>query len=522
MSPHDLAENPILTLVFGGQVNEAIRRRITYAFKVFCAVYGFIPGEVGGRPRLCYGLPASGPLDVPLSATYVPRMASEPSGPPVWVVFPPGGALHTEEAVKLPCFHPLGPGGPDWLGEIFEWISGAHEYSIGEQDIVGRIPFRATFHGRYGLDPAVPYAALAMHALNREIQSAAGNRWPGRPSRPWGGTSSFALAVTHDVDFLPTILRDSWKRYLKNLAIAIGHYRDPRLAWSIATAGLGWLFRGRQPLDCLKNVVRTEQELGIRSTCTILCRRAHPRDANYEIDDPGVRNLLRRLAQSGVEIAVHGSYTSLEGKGRLVEEYRRLTALGFRPAGGRQHWLRYRDPAALFEELCDAGAVYDCSAGYPCQPGFRQGACFPYPPYDFRREAPYPLLEVPLALMDVSLYRPGSSGQDARNVCERLLAIGRAYGWGGVSILWHDTVFGGAQIPGRLADLYWELRRPEDLWVSARELVEKVWPRYARAGLLPVAFQGLRSDPLPPGPAPLGAGQEQAAGRSLAAASRVA
>jgi len=55
------------------------------------------------------------------------------------------------------------------------------------------------------------------------------------------------------------------------------------------------------------------------------------------------------------------------------------------------------------EEVCAAGARYDCTFGYAACPGFRNGACFPFPPYNFTTESAFPALELPLMIMDVSL-----------------------------------------------------------------------------------------------------------------------
>jgi hypothetical protein len=38
----------------------------------------------------------------------------------------------------------------------------------------------------------------------------------------------------------------------------------------------------------------------------------------------------------------------------------------------------------------------------------------------------------------------------------------------------------------QLADLYWQLKRPEDAWIRGRDIAGKVWTRYAQVGLLPI------------------------------------
>jgi hypothetical protein len=66
-------------------------------------------------------------------------------------------------------------------------------------------------------------------------------------------------------------------------------------------------------------------------------------------------------------------------------------------------------------------------------------------------------------------------------------------------------VFGGTQCDRRIADLYWELKRPGQDWLSPLDLTLAVWPAYAECGLLPAS-----TDDAP--------AQEQAAGVSAALA----
>src|SRR6185369_14777188 len=58
---------------------------------------------------------------------------------------------------------------PDWLGEIFEWLSCADEYSVTQRDEVGRVPLDASYVGRHRLLPRRPYAAIAMKYLARAL-----------------------------------------------------------------------------------------------------------------------------------------------------------------------------------------------------------------------------------------------------------------------------------------------------------------------------------------------------------------
>jgi len=171
----------------------------------------------------------------------------------------------------------------------------------------------------------------------------------------------------------------------------------------------------------------------------------------------------------------------------LNREFGRLRRLGFHPAGGRQHWLRFT-LAHLIPALERAGAEYDCSLGWSDRPGFRAGACFAFPPYDFKNERPARLLEFPLVMMDQALQECNPDGQTRIQSATRILATSRAYGWGGISVLWHPTAFGGGQLPEDIGELFWRLldlrSETNDVWTSAAQFLSLFQERYRRVGLL--------------------------------------
>ena len=412
--------------------------------------------------------------DVVIPATYTVRPAETPAARPVQA--PPPSHLLSAGLIELPCFHPLGPNGtPDLLGEIFEWLSGDHERSITERDPVGRIPFSETVHGLYGISPRVPWATEAVRWLNTMIGVAAGRTGSAAAvlDGPLGRT---VLAATHDLDFLPGNAVQTGVRYAKNVVHALSS-GNPDLMAQVIAAGTGW-FRGQHPLAQLAGLVAREQELGISSSVNILCLKAHKRDANYLLGETRTMRALEQLAAAGVEIGLHGSWTSLEERGQLAVEYRRLAESGYVPLGGRQHWLRFDGPA-LFDELVAAGAWYDSTLGYADVVGFRHGLSFPFPPWNFASEETYPLLEIPLAVMDGAVAQ--SSGAHAREAIMR--ATERS--WGGSAILWHDPVFGGTQLLREVGDLYWDLKRPETDWTRPIDVVRGCWPAYEAWDLLP-------------------------------------
>jgi len=462
-----------ISLVFGDDVAPTVRRRLAYALGVFAAVKGAAVTDEA-EVRLCYGAPAERAGDVAVAAHYRPRPPSAPAPAPstTRVTAPEGGT------VRVPVFH-SGERGVDWLAELFEWLSAADERAVSERDDVGRVPYAASLHGRLDIDPEVPYAAVAVVELDRLIARTAGGLWTAGCPSPWADTS-LGVAATHDIDFLPDHPGAVCSRWARN--VAVGALREQSAATTFRAA-----FSATRPLagrpwlgDALPRFRAEERERGVDSTWSVVCRSGHRRDPTYRLESHRTRDALQWLASTDAEIAVHGSYTSLVEPGRLLDEYDRLRAFGHDPVGGRQHWLRYAGDD-LFRELTRAGAHYDATAGFPAAVGYRNGACFPFPPYDFERERPFPLLEVPLALMDVGLAScelPGGWLERSRGV----LRQASRWTWGGVSVLWHDTAVSGALHPESLGRTYFELLDGPGRFAPAKALVDAVRERYAVAG----------------------------------------
>jgi len=459
----------------------ATKQRIAYAFRAFCAIYGYDSMvECESTPcstdaRICYGVTPSSAQDLSIPAVYAFRPANVPAPPPVHVALKPTPMYTKLGLSSLPCFFASADTTDiDWLGEVFEWLSCADEYAVTQRDEIGRIPFSATVHGRFGLDASIPYAGLAMYELNRCIRNSIGSTWPERAISPGGG-DSILIAPSHDLDYLPINPVGDVKRLLKNMAIAAVHFRDPSLFISILGSVARAIVTRKSPLDWVEAMVRCETDAGLRSTYNVISRNGHVRDANYELEHSKVKRMLRLLVEQNMEIALHGSYTSLEGH-TLGLELEHLVAQGCQVSGVRQHWLRFAGDN-LFEEVAALGISYDSTVGYADRIGFRAGACFPYLPYDFRRERPYPFVEIPLVIMDVALYEQARREHvSARMLCERALDMIESFGWGGIAILWHNTAFGGCQMPANIGELYWELKRKRHTWVGCHEVAQLVAP----------------------------------------------
>ena len=131
--------------------------------------------------------------------------------------------------------------------------------------------------------------------------------------------------------------------------------------------------------------------------------------------------LVETLAGVDAEVGLHGSYGAADDEQRLAGEKATLDHLGVRPEGLRYHYLRI-DPHRNLRPLAALGFAYDTSLAFSDAVGFRAGLARPFRPWDFDREEPLDLVEIPLAVMDVTLAERRYLGLSARGAWPRLEA----------------------------------------------------------------------------------------------------
>ncbi len=477
------AASPI-RLLFDLPVTDVTRSRITYAFRVFAAIYNYRVVDDGASQEtriVLYGDPASpsdGPNSVRVPARYAFRRPNSPTASL-------SKARFAGEDFYL--FHGLDPstGRPDWLGEIFEWLSASHERDIAIRDSVGRIPDSELIFHPAGVPPWKPQAALQMAWLEHSLRKADSEE--ALPKAPSPVSEAEHLVIcSHDVDFYFTNRRSALLRLIKNLGISWLIYKSASYFKSNFRI-IGKLLSGERVGDYLPPLLARMEQIACRSTFFVVAVHQHRRDPNYALME--IAPQIKEAANRGFSVELHGSYTSIIEKRALHAEAQDLQRLiGKKTLGSRQHWGRFDDQEKLFQAIEEAGLSFDSSLGFLDTVGFRNGACFAYPPYNFRNEEPYNFLEIPMAIMDGSLVELSrTSGLTPQTLAERILSESRRRGWGGISILWHNPVE-TLSVPQEINEVFWKCAEDRqefrERWVSTDEFLALCLPRYQNAGLL--------------------------------------
>jgi hypothetical protein len=476
----------LFRIAFGPEVSARVRARMSYAFRVFCAIYCHAV-EDGNRANdaacMYYGSappPASLPGAIHIPARYVERQSHQAAPQSVKV-------LHAGEPFHL-FFGIDTLGRADWLGEIFEWISSADEMSLADRDSVGRIPYEKSIFSRQQLSPFCAHAMRAMAWMAGYVTDGPTKQSLPKAPSPVKGTDHYVIC-SHDVDIHWT---NTWpwhervKRQLKNLIISPLESRSPSLLVSSSGRLLKSLL-GMRVDDFIPVLVRAAKQEGFQSTLFVIANSVHRRDANYRIEELAPR--LREASGAGFDVDLHASYTSIVENSDLVSEAHHLSKhLQQTPLGNRQHWLRFDSHDKLFAEIRRAGLLYDSTLGFSDRVGFRNGASFAFPPYDFAREEPCNFLELPLAIMDRALVHASrASGKPYSVLADEVFQESRRFGWGGIAVLWHNPVE-DVYVPREVNQILWDRIRNKKIhneqWVSARDFIAMSLPRYQAAGLL--------------------------------------
>ncbi len=467
-----------------------VRARISYAFRVFAAVYGHpVVDASDGETAVCchYGkiMQQNGSSD----AFHIPELyrASLSDNPKRKMT----KHRYANETFHLAFGMDALSGRPDWLGEIFQWLSSSYERGIVARDGVGRVPYSEMVFSSEGISPLKPHAALLMAWMENELIHGIGREALSKAPCPFPGVEHVVVS-SHDIDFYFVDRLSAFLRCAKNLGIAITLYRD----WSYFSDNTQMMLRalaGKNVGDYLPPLLTACEEIGFRSTLFAVSRHGHRRDPHYRLDQIAAH--LSNASNRGFSVGIHASYRSVTEDRSLAAEAQELAKCdGRKPLANRQHWLRFQKHEDLFSEVERAQLLCDSTLGFADRIGFRNGASFAFPPYDFVNERPHRFLEIPLVIMDGSLEVASRNlHEDPQQMVDQVLGESRNLGWGGISVLWHNPME-QLSVPSEINRVFWNCAKQQgkcrEQWMSSDQFLAGSLPCFQAAGLL----EGARID----------------------------
>ncbi|MFC1614276.1 DUF7033 domain-containing protein [Gemmatimonadota bacterium] len=322
----------------------------------------------------------------------------------------------------------------DILATAFFFLSAYQEHVCPEDvlDQYGRYPFKASYQAKYSL-LEIPVVNLLFELTATWLKEL--GHTVKRVDFP--GSSTFTVVLSHDIDRMLFYSSGRVYKKVRNCLAELIKYRN--LKESVNHL-LGIFYNPHDTFDRIRNLHR---QIGAGdSYFFVFNKQRHPMDPDYFIEDPEMYRILQSLKNSGAELGLHGSFDSLE-KGTYLKEYEYAQSIIGKPClGGRIHYLRFQIQA-MFEIFESVGLGYDSSLLFPEAPGFRTGFGLPHLLFDHEHDKAFPTLEIPLNVMDTTLFDKRYlklSLREADKKIMSLLEIAKSSGLC-ISILTHNDFY---------------------------------------------------------------------------------
>lgn len=330
---------------------------------------------------------------------------------------------------------------------LWDLFTMREEYEGGFKDQHGRIPFYNSCNANI-LRPVVS-AFLIEEGLDVIFPE----------------NHEFALCLTHDIDnyYLP------WRSRFSHFMTFASQLK--------ITRAFSTLFRRCRSWP-IKDIIDIEHKYDAKSTFFFLAvDEQNDYMPLYRI--PELKEELHTITDEGFEVGLHGGYYVYNDSNAIKRQKKRLERVaGVEVKGYRNHYLRF-DVPHTWEAVANAGFEYDSTLGYPRMPGFRNGMCHPFVPYNMNTGHCIDLLEIPLAVMDGTLFDYlGLDTHTAWDICKYL--IDRVKEVNGVlTVLWHNSSFDELLHPGwqKLYERILQYGYEHNAWMTSAEEIMKWWNR---------------------------------------------
>mgnify|MGYP000872137941 CR=1 FL=1 len=283
-----------------------------------------------------------------------------------------------------------------------------------------------------------------------------------RPEYPDG--ENFAVCLTHDIDII-----HNWKLHSPFDASKMfikGNFKES-MQIPFSAVSRKW-----NPLWNFRDIIKLESKYNAKSSFYFLTLNPRERDFSYRIED--LEADLGVISDSGWEVGLHGGHESYNNLVDVKKKKQKLEkVLGKKVIGYRNHYLRFKVPNT-WELLSKAGFKYDSTFGYADCAGFRNGMCHPFKPFNADTGQQIDILEIPLTIMDCTLFRDYMrlDMEKAWECTKNLIDTVEQYN-GVITILWHNTYMQEENL-----EYYEKILKycsEKNAWMTSGEEIHRVW-----------------------------------------------
>ena len=252
----------------------------------------------------------------------------------------------------------------------------------------------------------------------------------------WPEGKTFGLCLTHDVD-----------RIKKTFQVITHFLRDRRFYHFTS------VLQDPNPYWAFDKIIEIERRYDVKSTFFFLNETKKHKIfrpstyqltfGRYNIFDPDVVKMIRKLDKQGWEIGLHGSYDSYKNIKLLKKEKKDLEKILKKPIMGvRQHYINLRIPMTWNNQK-KIGLKYDSTYGTRKKIGFPKNIYLPFKPFHDQ------FLVIPFTIMDDFLFKPEISTEQAWDICLNIIDEAEKNG-SLVTVIWHTERFNDNEFPGQM------------------------------------------------------------------------
>ncbi len=247
----------------------------------------------------------------------------------------------------------------------------------------------------------------------------------------------FSWSISHDLD-----IPYKWSS-VKRLGVSLGGDILKRKSLPEARRTLMSFYNTRlkgnpDPFDNYDKLMDWSESLHTRSTFNIMAASPSKMDEGYNLEDPNIQRIFKRIKDRGHYFGFHPGYGTVTNPAEWKRQHQYLeSVLNQRITTGRQHFL-CGHPPDLWQLWADMGMTIDSTGGYADVEGFRFGMCVRFPVFNVKTRQPLPLLELPLIFMEVTVaeyqaYSPQQFLARLSHLCETVKEKN-----GEMTVLWHN------------------------------------------------------------------------------------
>jgi hypothetical protein len=215
----------------------------------------------------------------------------------------------------------------------------------------------------------------------------------------WDG-KEFSVMLSHDVDVIRKHL--SFKREIRLLLSMILIDKKPKDVFSRMKdfIDINVLKVKKDPFDTFEYIMKLEDEKNFKSSFYFMAD-----EKTYNLKSIRTQEIFKDIIEKGSEIGFHPGLNTSNNKMNFKNQLTMLQGNmnNMSISGVRQHYLSFNASKTWIIQD-DCGMKYDTTACFPEQAGFKVGYCLPYNAYDLANNKTLRLIEIPLILMEGSLF----------------------------------------------------------------------------------------------------------------------